>query len=162
MSMQFTKRDSWLCEVENIIWQGAYKACGKSNYIDEAMHRIDTLYGLSGMTDVELENFRANRFSLMTALGDCMSLDKVNELLNLWFKKCLVAPTFQINMNRSKHIMCLIKCRYETFGSSNRRSSKTSQEENVEKIVLLLERTNFIHQTIRCLVCLMTTSFGAK
>lgn len=41
------KRDFWLCEVENIIWQGAYKkACGKNNYIDEAMHRIDTLYGL--------------------------------------------------------------------------------------------------------------------
>lgn len=94
------------------------------------------------MTDVELENFRANRFFLMTALGDCMSLDEVNELLNLWFKKCLVSPTFQINVNRSKHIMCLMKCGYETFGTSKRRSSKTSQEENVEKIVLLLERTN--------------------
>lgn len=136
------KRDFWLCKVENIIWQGAYKASGKNNYAEEAMHRIDTLYGLDGMTDVELENFRANRFFLMTALGDCMSLDEVNELLNLWFKKCLLSPTFQINVDRSKHIMCLMKCGYETFGKKSKRSSRTSQEENVEKIVLLLERTN--------------------
>eukprot|EP00956_Cyclotella_meneghiniana_P018661 scaffold31231_cov26-Cyclotella_meneghiniana.AAC.1 len=60
------KQDFWLCEVKNILWHGAYKACQKKNYANEGMHRIDTLYGLSGMSNVELENFRMNRFFLMT------------------------------------------------------------------------------------------------
>ena len=38
------KQDVWLCEVENILWHGAYKACQKKNYADEGMHRIDTLW----------------------------------------------------------------------------------------------------------------------
>ena len=37
------KRDFWLCEVENVLWHGSYKAAGKRNYAEEGMHRIDTL-----------------------------------------------------------------------------------------------------------------------
>eukprot|EP00956_Cyclotella_meneghiniana_P045051 scaffold350880_cov96-Cyclotella_meneghiniana.AAC.1 len=136
------KQDFWLAEVENILWHGAYKACNKKNYAEEGMHRIDTLYGLDGMTDVELENFRMNRFFVMTELGDAMSLDEVNELLNSWFKKCLLAPTFQINVDRSKHIMTLMKCGYQTFERSSKRSKRTSQEENVQKLTELFERSD--------------------
>ena len=64
------------------------------------------------MSNVELENFRMNRFFLMAALGDAMSLDEVNELLNSSFKKCLLSPTFQINIDKSKHIMTLMNCGY--------------------------------------------------
>lgn len=135
------KQDYWLCEIENILWHGAYKACGKKNYVEEAFHRIDTLYG-ELMSDYELENFRANRFFLMTALGNAMSLDEVNELLNLWFKKCLIAPTFQKNINHSKHIMTLMKCGYEVFGKKSRRSMRSAQAENIEKLIKLFERTN--------------------
>ena len=87
------------------------------------------------MSDYDLENFCASRFFLMTALGNAMSLDEVNELLNLWFKKCLVAPTFQKNLDRSKHIMTLMKCGYETFGEANSRKMRAGQSENIDKLM---------------------------
>lgn len=94
------------------------------------------------MSDIELENLRANKFFVMTPDGNGMSLDELNENVNLWFKKCLIAPTFQQNIDRSKHIMTLMKCGYETFGKSTSRRTRANQSENVNKLIELFQRTN--------------------
>ena len=63
---------------------------------------MDTLYG-DGMSDFELGNFHANPFTKYTLKGNSItSLDDVNENENMWMKKCLLLPTFQINVDGSK------------------------------------------------------------
>eukprot|EP00956_Cyclotella_meneghiniana_P031332 scaffold81936_cov56-Cyclotella_meneghiniana.AAC.3 len=135
------KQNAWMCEVENIRWHGAYKVCGKNNYVVEGLHRIDTLYG-EGMSDFDLENFRGNRFFKMTPEGNGTSHDEINKMENSWMKKCLLSPTFQINVDRSKYIMPLMKCGYEAYGRTKSRSRKASQDMNIEKLMSLFERTD--------------------
>ena len=58
---------------------GAFKFTGKTNYVTEGCHRIDTLYGGDLTTD-ELELRRTNQLFLVAEGGHALSLDKVNEL----------------------------------------------------------------------------------
>ena len=46
--------NAWLLEVECCEWLKAYVLGGKSNYVTEGCHRIDTLYG-GNLTPDELE-----------------------------------------------------------------------------------------------------------
>ena len=46
-------QDFWLLEIEGRDWLGAYKICGKNNYVTETLHRMDTLYG-DKMSDHDL------------------------------------------------------------------------------------------------------------
>eukprot|EP00986_Skeletonema_menzelii_P013053 scaffold7400_cov122-Skeletonema_menzelii.AAC.2 len=36
--------DFWLMEIEGCQWLGAFKLCGKTNYVTETLHRMHTLY----------------------------------------------------------------------------------------------------------------------
>jgi hypothetical protein len=42
--------------------------------------------------------------------GDAISLDELNEILNLWNKSCVGTPYFAKACERSKLIMLLRKC----------------------------------------------------
>jgi hypothetical protein len=137
------KQNFWMCEAENIKWHGAYQVHGKKNYILEGLWRIFILYG-PDMENVDLERLRVNRFFLMTAGGNAMSLDDMNEKLNDWLKKCLKSSNFSKNIRDSRFIMTLMKCGYETYGlpSKNRSRHVASQKVNMDKLVALLERTD--------------------
>jgi hypothetical protein len=136
------RQNFWMCEAECNRWLGAFKLAKKKNYVQEGLHRIDTLYG-GALTPVELEEFRCNRFFLMTEDGNAMSMDEVNEHVNHWFKKCLCSPTFKNNVVKSKHIMTLKRCSADVFGrfDGKRSRSEASQKVNVDKLIALFERT---------------------
>ena len=135
------KQKFWSCEHENVLWQGSYKLSGKNNYMQEGMHRMETLYGES-MSDYDLELLRCNRFFKMMKNGSAMSLDDVNESYNLWLKKCLNHGDLSENIKRSKYIASLRCCAYECFGYREKKSKRleASKRVNVTKLRGLLER----------------------
>ena len=55
------RNQDFLLEIEGKDWLGAYKVCGKDNYVTETLHRMDTLYG-DKMSDHDLEWLRMNNF----------------------------------------------------------------------------------------------------
>ena len=90
-----------MMEKEGRAWLGAFKLCGKNNYVTETLCRNDFLYDLQ-LEDWDLENLRLNRFFVMTADGNALSLDKLNKFLNLWNKTCVGAINFgNYTRNRS-------------------------------------------------------------
>ena len=111
----------------------------KTNYVNEALYRIDTMYG-SDMSDEELEWTRRNRFFTMSEGGNTMSLDEVNELLNLWNKEMVTSPNFETVCEHSKYVMFHRACQMDSFGVGNRRSTFKSNEDDVSKLVALLEK----------------------
>ena len=68
------------------------------------------------LTDWEIEEIRWNRLIKLSADGNKVSFDELNELLNLWNKGSVSSPDFTTKCNKSKHIMFLRKCAYESFG----------------------------------------------
>ena len=93
-----------MLEKEGCDWLGAYKFCKKRNYVTESLHRIDTIYR-PNMPDVQLEEHRIYQLFLMTESGHAMSLDELNELLNLWNKGTVQSSIFEDVCQRSAHIM---------------------------------------------------------
>ena len=79
--------DFWILEWTTNAWVGAHKLHGKSNYVTESLHRMDTMYGPK-MTRVHRENLRINRFFVMTKEGHAQSHDAFNEVLMHWNKGC--------------------------------------------------------------------------
>ena len=108
-------QDFWGLEIEGTEWLGAYKICGKTNYVTETLHRMDTLYG-DDMNDHDLEWLRMNKFFVLSEGGHAVTMDELNEFLNLWNKSCVGTSDFELFCARSKHIMALKKSSYATFG----------------------------------------------
>jgi hypothetical protein len=129
------KSNFWLGEHENVRWHGAYKISGKDNYVQEGLYRNDLLYG-SLMSDVMLEWLRVNRFFVMSEDGAAMTMDELNEFVNLWIKGCHTTEDFAKICNHSKHLMVLRKCAFETFGVKQRRRGArqdASQQEGIHR-----------------------------
>ena len=129
--------DTWLLEIEGSKWLGAFKLTGKTNYVAEGCHRIDTLYG-GGLTPDELEWRRVNQLFLMTEGGHAMSLDEVNEMQMLWIKGTVKSPQFATACERSKYLMASKACAQEELGSTTKKSNPTSFESDVSTIADLL------------------------
>ena len=47
--------NTWLMDIEGCHWICGYKFVGKQNYVTEACHRVDTLFGGKELTPEELE-----------------------------------------------------------------------------------------------------------
>ncbi len=125
----------WMLEDEGCSWLGAFKSCGKTNYVTEIMHRIDALYG-PDMTDDELEWLRINCFFVMTEGGNAVTLDELNEFLNLWNKSSVTSPNFATVCERSKHVLLSHACAYEAFGKAKpTKRTGASREANVASLV---------------------------
>ena len=139
--------NSWLLEQEGHDWLPGFKITGKSNYVTEGCHRIDTLYGRDlpnshGLTDEELEWTRWNRLFNMFLNGNSMSLDEVNELLNLWNKEMVTSPSFEKVCEHSRYVMFHRACQMNVFDIGNRRSSRTSNQHDVARLIAFLERAD--------------------
>ena len=48
--------------------------------------------------------------------GNAITLDELNEFLNLWNKSCVGTPNLETFCEHSKHILTLMKSAYATFG----------------------------------------------
>ena len=90
--------NTWLMEIECVLWLRDFKIAGKTNYVNETLHRIDTLYG-DKMESEELEWKQRNQLFIMSEGGNAMGLDKVDELLNLWNKGMVTLPIFFNSMH---------------------------------------------------------------
>ena len=72
-----------------------------------------------------------------------MSLDEVNELINLWNKQCVDCLNFGDVRERSKHLIPGRMCAHESFGTRNHSSSPPSQNNDRAKLMSLLKEANF-------------------
>ena len=81
----------------------------ENNYVIETLMKNQFLYGTE-MEDWGLENIRLDIVFVMIDGGDAISLDELNEILNLWNKSCVGTPYFAKACERSKLIMLLRKC----------------------------------------------------
>ena len=133
--------NTWLLEIEGSKWLGAFKLTGKTNYVTEGCHRIDTLYG-GALTPDELEWRRVNQLFLMTEGGHAMSLDEVNELQMLWIKGAVASPQFSVACKRSRYLMASKASAQEVFGSKTRKSIPPSFESDVCTLTELLLKGN--------------------
>jgi hypothetical protein len=127
------KSHFWMGEAENVRWHPAYKLTGKDNYVTEGLYRNDLLYGPL-TTDLMLEHMRVNRYFVMSEDGGAMSMDELNELVNLWIKGCHSTEDFSKICDRSRFLMVIRKCAFETFGVKKRHrgtSQKATQEEGI-------------------------------
>ena len=86
--------NTWLMKIEGCHWLGVYKVAGKTNYVTETLYRMDTLYG-DRISDKELEWKRCNQLYTMTDGDHSMSLDEMNEFLNLWNKGIVTSPILE-------------------------------------------------------------------
>jgi hypothetical protein len=138
----------WLLEDENLKWQGSYKVSNKDNYFKEGLQRIEMLYG-DGLTNVELEELRCNRFFKMTESGNAMSQDDVNEMVNLWFKKFLDNDDLTENVNRSKHVCTLRCCAFESFGFRQNKCPRmeASKRVNIDQLKCFLASTGIFEDS---------------
>jgi hypothetical protein len=101
------KSNFWMGEHENVRWHGAYKISGKDNYVQEGLYRNDLLYGPL-MNDVMLEWLRSvNRYFVMSEDGAAITMDELNEFVNLWIKGCHSTEDFTKICNHLKHLMVL-------------------------------------------------------
>ena len=66
------------------------------------MHRIDTMYG-PNMSDTDLEWMRMNRFFILSEGGHAVTMDELNEFLNLWNKSCVSVSTFEMGWRMVQH-----------------------------------------------------------
>ena len=74
-----------------------------------------------------MENLRLNRFFVMTADGNAVSLDELNKFLNLWKQTCVGTINFGKAYEKSKHIMMMQKCAYEAYGKNSSKSVPPNQ-----------------------------------
>ena len=137
----------WLLEQEGHDFMPGYKITGKNNYVTEGCHRIDKTYGRdvsgdNGLSDEELEWTRLNRFFTMTEGFNSLSLDEMNELLNLWNKEMVTSPDFEKVCEHSSYVMFHRSCQLNCFGVGNRRSSRTSNVGDVSRLIEFFERAN--------------------
>ena len=124
------KRNTWLMEIEGALWLGAFKLAEKQNYVTETLHREDVLYG-EDMPSEELEWKRRNQLFLMTEGGNAMSLDEVNELLNLWNKGTVTAQDFETVCERSRYVMVSRASAFDSFGCQTKKSVSPSTEVDI-------------------------------
>ena len=96
------------------------------------------------MTSHDLEWIRMNKFFVLSEGGCAITMDQLNEFLNLWLKSCVSLQDFQTFCDRSKHIISLRKCSYETFGKSQAQNNCAigSQEGSVVKLVSFFEEAD--------------------
>ena len=106
--------NAWLLEIEGCKRLDAFKLTGKTNYVTEGCHRIDTLYGGDLTTD-ELEWRKVNQLFLLAESGHAMSLDTVNKLQMPWIKGTVDSPQFFIEFKRSRYLMAPKTCAQEVF-----------------------------------------------
>ena len=101
------------------------------------------------MEDWGLENIRLNICFVMIDGGDAISLDELNEILNLWNKSCVGTPYFAKACERSKLIMLLRKCAYETYGKRESHSVSCSDTLDISRIIDLFVRANIFESHVK-------------
>ena len=130
----------WLMEVEGCRWLGAYTMLGKNNYSTETCYRMDTLYGPHTIQPEGLEWKRKNLLVIMTEGGHAISLDELNEFLMERRKGSVISPNFTTVCTQTRYVMTSRACAFDTFGNRNRRTVKPSEENDVTKLIELVEK----------------------
>ena len=85
---------------------------------------------------------RMNRFFILSEGGHAVTMDELNEFLNLWNKSCVATSSFESSCERSKHILSLRDCAFDAFGrrkSIQRNRALGQQESEVEKLINFFE-----------------------
>ena len=123
------------------MWLGGYKLSGKTNYVTETLHREDTLYG-GPVSPYELEWKRRKQLFVMREMGHAMSLDEVNELLNLWNKGIVTSPFFETVCEQSQYVMVSRSCSFDTFGNDIHRRAPPSVENDILRLMNLFDKAN--------------------
>ena len=100
-----------MMEKEGCDWLGAFKLCGKNNHVTETLRRNKFLYDTT-FEDWELESIQMNRLFVMSEGGHHVSMDELDEFLNLWNKSCVSLYDFTKACNKSRLIILLRKCAY--------------------------------------------------
>ena len=75
-----------------------------------------------------MEGLHINLLFVTSKGGNCVSLDKLNEFLNLWNESCVTSLDFTVACDRSKHIIMMRKCACEAYGKSKSFSTKTNED----------------------------------
>ena len=66
-----------------------FKYCDENNYVTETLRRTNDFLYETEFENWEFEGLRINQFFVMNEGGSAVSLDKLNEFLNLWKKDVL-------------------------------------------------------------------------
>ena len=113
---------------------------GKNNYSTETCYRMDTLYSPHRIQLKELQWKRQNLLVVMTEDGHTISLDELNEFLMEWNKSSVVSPNFTKVCTQTRYVITSCACAFDTFGNRNRRTMKPSKENDVTKLMDLVEK----------------------
>ena len=102
---------------------------------------MSLLYG-SEITDEELEWMRRNRLFVMTDGHGAMSLDELNELINLWNKGVVLSPSLDNVCEKSRYILPTRACLFETYKPLTKMKVISLCENDVDSLLKLLSKAN--------------------
>ena len=89
-----------------------------------------------------MENLRLDGLFVMSEGGNAVSLDELNDFLNIWNRSCIGVLNFGKACDCFKHITMMRKCAYEAFGKKYTRSDASNQEVAISRIVVLFEQAD--------------------
>ena len=77
---------------------------------------------------------------VVTEGGHAIYLDELNKFLMEWNKGSVISPNFTTVCTQTRYVMTSRACAFDTFGNRNRRTVKPSKENNVTKLMELVEK----------------------